>query len=201
MAWQQKKKELFYFLCICWGFHGILICSGFWKKFHVVWEEGIFFCVVFGRNDLCIYVSLIWFITSVSSNIFLFNFSLDGLTCLLVGVGYWSLLLSVYESQDWSSSSFSLTNVGLFLFLGIDVNIWNVVLVDFFFWWVWNVLSDFFWWTLVPSLLCCTQNDYSSLFACNNFLTFYPEVMSVLDVEIWFLDSAEGWILFSYLFC
>ena len=35
----------------------------------------------------------------------------------------------------------------------------------------------------------------------NLFSTLYPEVMSILDVEVCFLDVAEGWILFSHTFC
>ena len=31
--------------------------------------------------------------------------------------------------------------------------------------------------------------------------SFYPEIMSILDVKLCFLAAAAGWILFSHLFC
>jgi len=33
------------------------------------------------------------------------------------------------------------------------------------------------------------------------FPSFYPEKMSIHDVEVCFRDAAEGWILFSHPFC
>jgi hypothetical protein len=49
-------------------------------------------------------------------------------------------------------------------------------------------------------------NDYTRLLhgsICLQYLfpTIYPEVMSILDVEVYFLDAGEGWILVLISFC
>lgn len=43
---------------------------------------------------------------------------------------------------------------------------------------------------------------FLGLYACNIlFSSFYPEVMSISDVKVCFLDTTDGWILFLHPFC
>jgi hypothetical protein len=47
------------------------------------------------------------------------------------------------------------------------------------------------------------QNDFVSsvYFPGKSFLAFYYGIISISDVEVYFLYAGKGWIMFSHLFC
>ena len=87
---------------------------------------------------------------------------------------------------------------------GIDIKNWNVILIDSYFdknIVSFPIFSDYFWFEVY---IVIYLDGYITLFLMRIsleylFETHSSEVMPILDVDLWFLDVAKGWICYNNL--
>ena len=198
---------LFQLSCICWDLFCVHIYGQFWRKFSEVLDRRyILLCLgeMFYR-----YVRSIWFISSVTFIIFLFNFCLDDLSIGESGVlnsPNIDVLGSTRDLRFSNFSNFSLMNVDA---LAFEASVFRIEMSS---WWIFPLMSmmcssasllDYFW---LKDYFSTHLNGYSIMLlglACTYNLcpSLYSEVMCILVAEVYFLYAADCWILFLYPYC
>lgn len=115
-------------------------------------------------------------------------------------LGYWNYSFSLLGSVcDFSYSHVSLWTLVSCIY-HIDVKNCKYPLGGLFLWWVYIIFSCLFGLVLVWSLFYWLHwLVFLDLFAWNIFSSFYPELMSIFDVKVYFLDAAKGTVLFLLL--